>query len=80
MRSDYPTRFLHHGLDKRRELVYNEGMEATTGQTLRYYNNCTKSYERETILAIGTDGYATVTDGNRNKRMPVAALATWEVV
>lgn len=51
-----------------------------TGQTLRYYNNFTKSHDSETVLAIGTDGYATVTDGNRNKRMPVAALASWELV
>lgn len=55
-------------------------METATGQTFRYYNNFTKSYERETVLAIGTDGYATVTDGSRNKQMPVSALAGWELV
>jgi hypothetical protein len=53
----------------------------TTGQTFRYYNNFTKSYDRATVLAVGTDGYTTVTDGSRTKRIPSAHLAAdWEMV
>jgi hypothetical protein len=50
------------------------------GQTYRYYNNFSKTYERETVEAIGADGYAFVNDGTRSKRIPVAVLAGWEMV
>lgn len=62
--------------------MYIEGMSShtiQTGQTFRHYNNFTKTFDTETVLAVAADGYATVTDGSRTKRMPVAALATWEM-
>ena len=60
-------------------VIYMSSSHIQTGQTFRYYNNFTKSHDTVTVTAVAADGYATVTDGSRVKRMPVAALATWEL-